>query len=104
MADLDHSRARFSWRLKCALAAFKHAKMPPHYAVVYDSYEGLDPEEGDPREEYYEVFMSPGEAQDMFRAAYPDRLPQLTENARLVMVLGPIDDYRAAGRRSQQGP
>jgi hypothetical protein len=86
---------RLRWRLACAWAAFKYAQTPPHYAVVYDSYE-RDGQDNDPAEEYYEVFMKPGEAQDMFRSAFPRQLPRLTENERLVMVLGPIDQFKGA--------
>jgi len=83
---------RFFARLRLAVAAFKHGhEGHPFYAVVYDSYEGLDPAKDDPREEFYEIFESPAEARTLFRDAYPR--PEMTENPRLVLILGRMEKY-----------
>lgn len=85
-------------RLKIAWAAFRYARTAgPAYAVIYDSFEGLDSKVGDPDETYYEVFMSPEEAHEMFDTAYPksdrDMGVTVAGSERLVLILGPIDDY-----------
>jgi hypothetical protein len=80
-------------RAKCraARAAFKYARVRPGYAVVYDYGDRPDI---DFDESYYEMFSSPGEARRMFRDAYPSERDE-AHNARLVLILGPIDDYTA---------
>lgn len=88
---------RFLIRAKAAIHAFKHAKVPPYYAVIYDGFEG-NPEDGMlVSEEYYESFGCPSQANKMFREAYPKDLVTKNGvtygNARLVMVLGDISDY-----------
>lgn len=85
------------FRLKAAWAAFQFAKHRPYFAVIYDSYEGLDREKDDAVESYYEIFTSPEEAYEIFEQAFPraDREAGLTAKGseRLVMVLGDIDNY-----------
>lgn len=85
----------FMTRLRIAWAAFKAAGRSCAYAVIYDSYEGLDPEIEGPREEYYEVFATPAEANEFFRSAFPHSA-DVTENERLVLILGSIDNYKEA--------
>lgn len=80
-------------RLRAAWKAFQCVGNYPAYAVIYDSYEGLDREIEGPREEYYEVFSTPAEAAEMFRTAFPANL-DITENERLAIILGPIDQYK----------
>jgi hypothetical protein len=83
-------------RLKAAWAAFRYAGQKPSFAVIYDSNEY--PNQDDPIESYYEVFMSPAEAYEIFNQAYPfhERAQGVTEpgTERLVMILGPIDRYK----------
>lgn len=95
-------RKRLAW----AWAAFKAGpsfcagdhEFPPQeldhplYGVIYDEVDVTD-EDGDPRETYYEAFDSPGQAHAFFRDAYPVR-DEADQNARLVLILGPIDNYR----------
>ncbi|MBN9548497.1 MAG: hypothetical protein J0H31_06335 [Alphaproteobacteria bacterium] len=82
-------------RLKAAWTAFLHAQTVPYFAVIYDSYEGLDASIEGPREEYYERFGSPAEANRFFREAFPQGSSVIEpDTERLVMVLGPIDGYR----------
>lgn len=84
---------RFFARLRYAHAAFKHGKDGfPYYAVIFDTYEGLDPEKDDPREEFYEAFESPGQAAAMYADAY-GRDESIAKNPRLVMILGPMKKY-----------
>ncbi|NIH77368.1 hypothetical protein FHV99_004620 [Ochrobactrum sp. P20RRXII] len=86
----------FFARLRLALAAFEYGHSGAvFFAVVYDSYEGLDRSKDDPREEYYELFETPEEAAFMFRDAYPIER-NMADNPRLVMVFGGIDRYRSA--------
>lgn len=85
-------------RLAAAIAAFKSACYHPSFAVIYDETEG-DPETGSViREEYYERFGSPEQAAEMYRSAFPDAPidpdGRNFGNARLVLILGPIDSYR----------
>lgn len=85
-------------RIKAAIEAFKAAKSTPYYAVIYDEFEG-DPDSGNViREEYYESFGSPEQAAAVFRGAFPDDSVgpdgRSFGNARLVMVMGGIDEYR----------
>jgi len=85
-------------RIRSAVAAFKAAKTAPYYAVIYDEFEG-DPDSGELiREEYYESFGSPEQAAAMYRDAFPtDRVNpdgRSFGNARLVMVMGNIDNYQ----------
>ena len=83
---------RFFARMRLAIAAFQHGHEGlPFYAIIYDSYEGLDPKQDDPREEFYEIFESPAEARTLFRSAYPE--PEMTENPRLVLILGNMGKY-----------
>ncbi|WLR90913.1 hypothetical protein [Shinella zoogloeoides] len=83
---------RFFARLRLAVAAFQHGHaFCPLYAVIYDSYEGLDRMKDDPREEFYELFDSPSEARTCFYDAFPD--PAMTENPRLVLILGRMEKY-----------
>lgn len=83
---------RFFARLRLAIAAFKYGYAGmPLYAVIYDSYEGLDRTKDDPREEFYEIFESPAEARTCFREAYRDR--NMTENPRLVLILGNMEHF-----------
>lgn len=81
---------RFRIRINAAIAAFRAAKLPPAYAVIYDTPLDLGPHLDDV-EQYYERFATPREAYEFFREAYP--APQ-TQNARLVLILGGIDEYR----------
>ncbi|SOC90076.1 hypothetical protein SAMN05216358_0095 [Rhizobium sp. AN5] len=84
---------RFFARLRLAIAAFQHGHEGlPFYAVIYDSYEGIDRTTEDPREEFYEIFDSPEEAVECFYSAYSE--PQITENPRLVLILGDMRRYR----------
>lgn len=84
----------FFARLRLAVAAFRYGSEGlPFYAVIYDSYEGLNRETDDPREEFYEVFDSPEEAAHCFNSAYPEA--EMTENPRLVLILGPIRNHSA---------
>lgn len=84
-------------RLKAAWLAFRHAKTGPAFAVIYDSYEGLNREDNDPLETYYESFGSPEQAARFFNEAYPKRERDMgatePQTERLVMILGPIDAY-----------
>ena len=83
-----------STRIARAWAAFWTAPVEKSFAVVYDVPE-LDDEgqpTGDFTEEYYEAFGTPFEAWYMFRTAFGPG-DENTENARLVEILGPIDDY-----------
>lgn len=84
-------------RIIAAFAAFRTAQARPAFAVIYDVCEG-DPAAGAVvSEEYYERFSSPAEAARVYRAAFPDRLvnPDALNNgnARLVLILGEIDEY-----------
>lgn len=63
------------------------------FAVIYD----VETNSGEPREEYYEVFSTPQEAAEMFRSAFPRGGDVDVANARLVRILGPIDDYAKGG-------
>lgn len=93
---LTKAAYRFFARLRLALAAFEYGhEGAVFFAVVYDSYEGLDRTKDDPREEYYELFETPEEAAFMFRDAYPLQR-NMADNPRLVMILGNIDQYRRA--------
>lgn len=85
------------FRIRAAIAAFVAARVPHYYAVIYDEFEG-DPATGSlVREEYYESFGSPEQAAQMFRSAHPDQPVDPDGrnfgNARLVVVLGDIDEY-----------
>jgi len=89
-------------RLKAAIAAFRSARVDPYYAVIYDHYEGLDPETDDRQEEFYEAFDTPEEAAQLFRTAFQrgeivKNGETMVENPRLVMILGAIDKYHARG-------
>lgn len=81
-------------RLRFAFEAFRYSRYDgtPGYAVIFDSYEGLNRETDDPREEFYEVFGSPGQAAAMYADAY-GRDESIAENPRLVMILGPMKKY-----------
>jgi hypothetical protein len=92
---------RFFHRLAHAIAAFRHAPEQPHYhfpdptyAVIYDVpiIEDGKPT-GDIEECFYEEFDTPAFAAEMFRTGYPADMDMPPENARLVMILGPIDQY-----------
>lgn len=93
----------FIIRMKAAIAAFGAARCTPAYAVIYDTFDG-DPSAGAlVSEEYYESFGSPGQAAEMFRTAFP-RKPVDPDgfsvaDERLVMILGPIDDYTPPAKR-----
>lgn len=86
---------RLRHRLKAAWVAFCNARQVPMFAVIYDTKEN-DPDD-DPMETYYEVFSTPDEAYEIFESAYPKRERDMgaTEKGteRLVLILGPIDDY-----------
>lgn len=83
----------FLARVRMAVAAFRYGRDGwPFYAVIYDSYEGLNPTKDDPREEFYEMFESPEEALRVFSNAYPDKA--MTKNPRLVLILGDLRKIR----------
>lgn len=86
------------YRLRAALAAFRAARSHPSYAVIYDLCDG-DPEAGAIiSEEYYESFGSPEQGAERFRVAFPQKPVDPDgfniANARLVLILGEIDEYR----------
>lgn len=96
LIDFTQAAYRFFARLRLALAAFRHGHAgAAFYAVIYDSYEGLDRATDEAREEFYELFDSPEEAVGVFRDAYPIER-NMADNPRLVMILGDIDRYRSA--------
>lgn len=86
-------------RLRAAWQAFQHAKHQPHYAVIYDVpiADAFGKCTGDTDENFYESFADPDEAHELFRTAYPDDDRYPTINPRLVMILGPIDDFARRG-------
>lgn len=84
-------------RVKAAIAAFRAAQHAPAFAVIYDLCDG-DPKSGAViSEEYYENFGTPAQAALMYRTAFPHKPVDPDgfnyANARLVLILGEIDEY-----------
>jgi hypothetical protein len=85
-------------RLRAAWAAFWGNGQALRFAVIYDSAEGINLDYHERREEFYEIFSSPQEAYEMFRETFPKGEKatdgdEIAHNPRLVLVLGPIDDF-----------
>ena len=94
-------------RIQAAIAAFRAARHPHAYAVIYDSAEGIDTDSDERREEFYEVFGTPKAAAEIFRMAFPkgnlaNDGDEIAHNPRLVMILGDIDNYLPADEEEDE--